>query len=1224
VSNLLSIESTAVLVIIKVTLLLCVVHGIATIIKPASASIKHWIWACGLFGCLLIPMLEFSLPQVKFPTQLAFSTFSPGDAETVDTQLSISEDVEVDENVAVVDSSVEGQFASEIADTKNTLVFPNDDLASQASAASTENTNFPAFESVDEPRFNWRHTVLAVWILGGLFSVLPLLVSLVRQRQILQKAKRLASDDWTQRVEVIAGQMGIHRPVRVFNLNEESMPMTWGIFRPVVVLPKSSDRWTSSRKNMVLLHEMAHIRRLDMPIQILMRFICAVYWFHPLVWMALFRLRAERERACDDYVVSHVGKATSYATELVRIAEQYRWTQLETGMAMARTNELNDRIQAMLDNRRSHSPASMRWVTAAIASALVVSTLLAGVGISGAANQDGPQDADKTRPTTDSLGDPLPQNALMRFGSVRFQHPKTVGELVLFDDETTLISFGNSAIIAWDSNSGKLKWKNPPKVGHIGGGMIYSPAAYGIQGVKAVPGSNKVYSSKSMNSLAVWEAGTGEETTLRINFGDFEKFKSDSIFKSIDISADGKLIALGNDKAMLICNASGDVQSAIGNNPKKPIKQTPLIGRSDRLRFGGEFSYGKFSPDSKTLAVVNSEKPKTVRLIDPATGKETSQFDVSERIVRMDFSPNGKTIATTERDSSARLYSVADGSRTWEVKFEEMKNAENYTSAIKFSPDGKVIAVGAPLGSQNKIRVLDSKNGNEVGTLVGHEWKPWTFTFSRDSKTLYSSGWDGNVLRWNMETFEQRPLEGVTRATGVCDYSPTDPTIAFVDSNGEILIADATDGSIRRTIESFGCSYGQIVFSSDGNLLAGAGATGEMLHLKIWEVATGKELHHWNWDKGRDPHSNVEALSFSNDGSKIAAASFRQHKAHVFDTASGKKLFDTRHPNIYGVAFSPNDEELTTVGWDASIKFWKTDNGESLQGDNINLGRPVGGGSDWRMYGVKYSPAGDRFASLHMNGPIKIWEPVKKTLLGEIEIRTGYTTGSLNFSRGGQWLAVGNRSGQIELYDAMTFEQLWSFKAHNEYVYSIRFSQDSRSLLSGGTDGLCYLWDIKPKEIVQATPGELYDDLVGGDGKAAFNAYWAMADKPQASLEIIEQKLLPARRKLDAEKVTELIEQLKSTDFKTRSTAQSTLEEFGMDAKPIVKKAIETSDSTEQRQRLNLVIRKINARANSPVLIRVLALLDHINSDASKKILRSCQQAYPDSLLGIQSKRLLK
>ena len=82
------------------------------------------------------------------------------------------------------------------------------------------------------------------------------------------------------------------------------MPIACGVIRPTVVLPAAADDWPDDRVRVVLLHELAHVRRRDCLTQAVADAACAVFWFNPLAWMAVRELRRERERACDDMVLA--------------------------------------------------------------------------------------------------------------------------------------------------------------------------------------------------------------------------------------------------------------------------------------------------------------------------------------------------------------------------------------------------------------------------------------------------------------------------------------------------------------------------------------------------------------------------------------------------------------------------------------------------------------------------------------------------------------------------------------------------------------------------------------------------------------------------------------------------------------------------------------------------------------------------------------------------------
>jgi hypothetical protein len=126
----------------------------------------------------------------------------------------------------------------------------------------------------------------------------------------------------------------------------------------------------------VLLHELAHVRRLDCVTQPLAHLAVALHWFNPLAWLALRRLTAEREQACDDMVIAAGERASNYATHLLDVARTLRAGHVAAAAAvtMARRSELEARLRGILDAARPRRAAT-RWTLAAgilVTSVLVV------------------------------------------------------------------------------------------------------------------------------------------------------------------------------------------------------------------------------------------------------------------------------------------------------------------------------------------------------------------------------------------------------------------------------------------------------------------------------------------------------------------------------------------------------------------------------------------------------------------------------------------------------------------------------------------------------------------------------------------------------------------------------------------------------------------------------------------------------------------------------------
>src|SRR4051812_10149324 len=144
--------------------------------------------------------------------------------------------------------------------------------------------------------------------------------------------------------------------------------MTWGIVYPTVLLPIDADEWNDERRSIVLLHELAHVKRFDAFTQLIAQVATGVFWFNPFVWLAAREMRKEREHACDDFVLQGGARASDYAHDLLQIARSLGASSAPAAaaLAMARRSEFEGRLLAILDpktDRRSVSRARLALAT---------------------------------------------------------------------------------------------------------------------------------------------------------------------------------------------------------------------------------------------------------------------------------------------------------------------------------------------------------------------------------------------------------------------------------------------------------------------------------------------------------------------------------------------------------------------------------------------------------------------------------------------------------------------------------------------------------------------------------------------------------------------------------------------------------------------------------------------------------------------------------------------
>ena len=209
---------------------------------------------------------------------------------------------------------------------------------------------------------------------GGGFFLLGLLLASVRPLLGLWGIRRLSrtcldiADPQTLVLTAdCARLLGLKTPPRLC-VAAVPVPMTWGWRRPVIALPAASTDWPEDRLRSVLLHEMAHIKRRDWPAHRLADFACALYWFHPLVWLTARRLRSETELACDDLVLASGIPAPDYARHLLEIASALPRVpgRSNAAIAMAQTSKIESRLTMILDKTRPRRPVARRVLVFAL------------------------------------------------------------------------------------------------------------------------------------------------------------------------------------------------------------------------------------------------------------------------------------------------------------------------------------------------------------------------------------------------------------------------------------------------------------------------------------------------------------------------------------------------------------------------------------------------------------------------------------------------------------------------------------------------------------------------------------------------------------------------------------------------------------------------------------------------------------------------------------------
>jgi beta-lactamase regulating signal transducer with metallopeptidase domain len=300
-------------VAIRSSAILAVIFGILILLKRASAAERHLVILLGLVIVALIPAGLLLSPKLTWIVPMPV------------------------ERVTIVQASVKEVPAEQSSNIANSAI-------AQPPVVIVTRTQTIAF----------------LLVAGALVQVLLLAHAAWSWHRIRRNAKPTHLPSGVlERTKSFVDAKGMP-PVLVSD--EIRVPVLIGWLRPAIILPSAILQATENKLFMVLCHELAHFRRGDSRLLPLLALLRLVYWWHPLMWLALARLRREREGACDDLVLAHGLRATDYADLIVNVAREIKDPSPTPfgAMAMASSSSVGERIGAILNpalHRRQPSRA---------------------------------------------------------------------------------------------------------------------------------------------------------------------------------------------------------------------------------------------------------------------------------------------------------------------------------------------------------------------------------------------------------------------------------------------------------------------------------------------------------------------------------------------------------------------------------------------------------------------------------------------------------------------------------------------------------------------------------------------------------------------------------------------------------------------------------------------------------------------------------------------------
>lgn len=314
--------------LLKGSLLLVIAAAVTRLLRHRSAAARHAVWTTALLAQLALPVLSAELPTWDVPLL---------PAEQVESRASSSS-------------------------------------ASPVESRQVPESGTPLFHALPST----QSLLGLLWLVGGIALLARMVVGMAAVARLARRATEIVDGPWHTLTRYLTATLHIGRPIRLLRSDRLSVPVTWGVRRPTLLLPAEADDWSVERRGLVLVHELAHIKRLDALTQLAAHGALVLFWINPLVWIAMRQMAAERERACDDYVLCCGAIASTYAEELLAIVRSLRRSPgpalAALALALARRSDFEGRMLAILNPHVSRRALDRRatLVLAALALLLVV------------------------------------------------------------------------------------------------------------------------------------------------------------------------------------------------------------------------------------------------------------------------------------------------------------------------------------------------------------------------------------------------------------------------------------------------------------------------------------------------------------------------------------------------------------------------------------------------------------------------------------------------------------------------------------------------------------------------------------------------------------------------------------------------------------------------------------------------------------------------------------
>ena len=601
----------------------------------------------------------------------------------------------------------------------------------------------------------------------------------------------------------------------------------------------------------------------------------------------------------------------------------------------------------------------------------------------------------------DATGDPLPDHAIARMGTLRLRHGDRVCGVCFSKDEKSLFSAGHdNAVRQWDAATGKLLREMS---GHV---LSFNALAISPDGalLAAAGGSAdcRVY---------IWDTATGERIEMiegescicGLAFSPDSKTlawitlehrlvlwsRASKTKKAFFIPGTGHCLAYSPDGKQLALGYGGGIVRIVD-------AATGKISRSLRHGHEGEgpsVDCVRYSRDGTMLAIAGGLY-SPIQIWDANTGKRLHSLKVEWQLDRsIAFSPDDKTLVSQHRQEII-LWDTATGKQRKTI----LLPTRDYAADFAFSSDGKLLAIAH---DGHAISLLDLETGKPLFPLEAHRAMVGSAIFLEGERTIASASNDGTIRFWNANTGKQERevFRGAT-SPRCMTLAPTGETIFWGGQRHGIHKLDVETGKETRVLKGHTLGVSSLAVSPNGKRLVSAAGT----ILKLWDIPTATCV------ATRDCEYGISALTFLPDGKRFLLAIRESLSVCDVETLKSIGKFDGIEEGPAALSLSADGKKLAT-----------------------------------RAYGIDYA--------------IRVWDVESRRQTATLETKEG--VGAVAIAPDGNRLAFARMfDPAIAVWDIEAKKTVRTLKGHVGHVYALTFSSDGGRLISAGGDTTLMVWDL--------------------------------------------------------------------------------------------------------------------------------------------------------------------